>query len=241
MNAVRLKRFLEERLAAEGLDWNVIRRSCDEVVLFGSHAVSASSKSSDLDLLCIGEGKRFKSRTIDLVWYRRAEVERATWLGSELANHVAHFGKWMHGQDTWSHRVFISGRAINFKRTLIVNRARSLEELWKALRQEYRKKHAIKVRRDLQRYELLKAGSAVKPSALLDTNWHARCRRCNTLLRALKELDSESLLTQRQLRLIGGTLLASMRDHRSRKHMSRHLKRLTTPEFPASRSTSRRK
>jgi hypothetical protein len=240
MKEVAVKQLLQKRLAAEGLDWNRIRKSCDEVVLFGSYAVNAPSKSSDVDLLCIGEGKRFKSRTIDLIWYRRAEVGKATWLGSELANHVAHFGKWLHGQDTWSHRVFTSGRAIDFKRTLIVSRARSLEELWKVLRHEYRKKHATKVRRDLQRYELLKAGLAVKPSALLDANWRVRCRDCNTLPRALKALDSESLLTQRQVRLIGGALLASRRNQRPKKRAARHANRITTRDFPAAQLMKRR-
>src|SRR5260370_5639721 len=74
----------------------------DEVVVFGSRAAGVHSSSSDLDLLIISPNRRRLVATgLDCVLLTPEEVSDSFWLGSELASHVAAYGRWAKGAGEW--------------------------------------------------------------------------------------------------------------------------------------------
>jgi hypothetical protein len=159
------------RLEAAEMTWNFLTEHAVQVIVFGSWAVEMHTDTSDLDLLCIGEGKRKKTRLLDIIWIRPESRFDTKWLGSELANHVACFGKWIHGEDDWSTKVFISERAVAFKRRLLNSRVRMLQRNWHELAPPYRKKHFIKLRRDAQRLAALVRGMPILSTPQFDDEW----------------------------------------------------------------------
>jgi len=207
----RLDLLVRKELARRGIRWEVIERACQQIVLFGSSALSDCKMTGDIDLLCVGTGTRLKNRHVDLVWYSPTRINEQAWLGSELANHIAHFGKWLHGTDNWTHRVFVSNNAIRLKRRLIVGRARGLERLWDSLRPEYRKKHATKLRRDIQRLRLLKSSAPIVPSPVLDQQWRKEAAKAEEPWKLLITRYRATFLPRRQLRLISDLLAGDKR------------------------------
>ena len=175
------KRVVKHQLKSRGIEWAGLKRSCEQIVLFGSSTLSEWPQPTDIDLLCIGRGRRFKRSDIDLVWFSPSDIHKASWLGSELANHVAYFGTWLHGKDDWTRHVYVSHKAILRKSGLIIARARALKRLWRSLRPEYQKKHIVKLRRDLQRLESLVVSAPIEPAPLLDRKWRRFCRTCGDM------------------------------------------------------------
>jgi len=203
-NNISLEASVEKRLRASGLRLDQLKKACEQIIVFGSMTIEGK-RGSDLDLLCIGHGQRVKNPCVDLVWRCPDRIKKQGWLGSELANHVAHYGKWLHGLDNWSKSVFISHRAIRLKRRSIRSRARALERWWQKLRPEYKAKHVLKLRRDLQRLAMLVRRRAVEPSPLLDEHWRDQCRTYGDPAKALA-YSVPSLLSRRQLCLIASML-----------------------------------
>ena len=79
-------------LKQNGLSWSEIKGSAQEIVVFGSASVGLKRPTSDLDLLVVGNGRRFKNRQLDIVYKTEQEVKERRWLGSELAGHIAASG-----------------------------------------------------------------------------------------------------------------------------------------------------
>lgn len=158
-------------LAAEGISWSSLILTADQIVLFGSTAMGLEEKDSDIDLLCVGAGRRTKSRTLDIKWVSREKLFSDRWLCSELATHIAAFGVWLYGTDDWSEKARVTEETVVWKRRLLTGRSKMMASSWRLLDKSYRLKHAVKLRRDLQRLEILKARHPVVPTPLLDFLW----------------------------------------------------------------------
>lgn len=169
---------LRQRLEAIGLSWDWLLDRCEQVILFGSRAANVHGPDADYDLLCVMRPNRaldlLQSRItvgIDLLWISPERLQQAEWLGSELAQHIARYGRWLHGENTWGHAVFPSEQAVLKKSEQIKERIEALVPRWERLLPSYRRKYSRLVRRDLQRLHLLTIGEAVPPTPLLDREW----------------------------------------------------------------------
>jgi len=195
-------------LKTREFDWSKIAEQTSQIILFGSWAISAQCEFSDIDLLCVGEGSRFKSSLLDIVWRSPQQLLADKWLGSELANHIAHYGLWLHGRDDWGSKVYYSEQALLFKRRLIRSRFSALFRLWPTLSPAYRQKHVVKLRRDIQRLALIKSRSPMKPSPLLDREWIDSSPSVAHLIDILKRSNESSLLKASDLEVTSQFILA---------------------------------
>lgn len=160
-------------LAEMGVAWSDLCRSSDEIVLFGSRAAGLAGPASDWDLLCVGSSRAIDAPGLDLVWISRSALHAKSWLTSELAGHVARYGRWLHGGPTWTGHVAPSPEAVERKGRRVTSRLTALERAWPLLAPSHRRKRLTLLRRDLQRHALLAAGRVVPPTALLDAAWSA--------------------------------------------------------------------
>ncbi len=145
-------------LRTHGIAWSDLCSSATQVILFGSTGCGLATTDSDIDLLCVGEGERLRSMRLDVKWITREKLHSTQWLHSELATHIASFGDWLHGDDDWSGSAEITSRTREFKRRLLRGRIAGLRNRWLFLAPPYRRKHVAKVRRDLQRLAVTRAG-----------------------------------------------------------------------------------
>lgn len=187
---------------SNGISWRGVLEVATEVVVFGSWAVSMNRKESDVDLLCVGEGKRTKSASVDIVWTSSDSVNAKKWLGSELANHIAKYGIWILGEGRWKESVYISDDAIQFKKYLIETRVATLEKVWNTLDDNYRVKHVVKVRRDIQRLCLMMSGRAVEASPMLDKRWANSGRDLKAFSEILETTQAGNLVSAAQRNLV---------------------------------------
>lgn len=162
---------LEQALAREGLCLERLQRTCQAVVLFGSRAAGCAGPTSDWDILCIGSGRSTKRGALDLVWVEPREIESRAWLGRDLAGHVAAHGCWLGGEVRWDLDAIDFPQAARRKEARLARCLRSLALSWDLLGPPYQRKHAMLVRRDVQRCLLLQRGLPVPPSAELDQRW----------------------------------------------------------------------
>lgn len=163
-------------LALEGLPGAALaglRRSAGQIVLFGSRAAGLARPASDWDLLVVSEERPRSAPALDLVWVSPRELSTRAWLGSELAGHVACWGRWLHGEPDWVAGVVHDECAAAHKARRVASKLDALERTWDLLGPAYQRKHLLLLRRDLQRHALLSLGEAVPPSALLDAAWKA--------------------------------------------------------------------
>ena len=59
-----LTAMLFDRMRAHGRDPELLNRAA-EIIVFGSHAAGIHTADSDIDVLCVGNGPRLKSRSLD--------------------------------------------------------------------------------------------------------------------------------------------------------------------------------
>jgi hypothetical protein len=147
--------------------------AADQLVLFGSRAADVARPNSDWDVLLVradGPAIRCASK-IDLVEIQKAQFTSSAWLGSELAGHIAAYGRWIVGDPTWAASVHCSKRAIERKGDRLKSRLQNMLRSWGILQPAYRKNFATVVRRDVQRYRCLVEGRPVAPSSILDDAW----------------------------------------------------------------------
>lgn len=163
---------IAEACAAHGVSPDVLGAS-EEVILFGSVAAGTDGPGSDVDLLCVGEGRFIRSRALDLLWLHPREVHAPAWLGSELAAHVARHGVWLQGTGRWRGEVRISGKAVDDKRRAIAEHAIALAHSWERLLPPYRARHVARLRQDLQRLEYLINDEGCPSTPRLDELWRA--------------------------------------------------------------------
>jgi predicted nucleotidyltransferase len=172
-----------------------------EIVLFGSYAQGLQEDISDVDILFIGQGKSFKNEYFDFICISERKVTLKSWLGSELANHVAYYGLWLKGDGSWKHNVFVSQTSIERKKLLILQR---LSHLWvkhKSLQDNALYQSFRSIQLDALRLALMIEGKAVPPTALLRIEIDD------------KKVDSLSLLCkERLLGKIGRTYMDALLD-----------------------------
>jgi hypothetical protein len=178
---------LRKAAAREGLDWREHFDRADEAIIFGSHALSVQTPESDIDLLCIGRGKSCSKRTIHILWMSRSRFDEHVRQGSELACHIAAFGVWLKGHRHVPMGVIPSKETIMRRRDKIEARCRALSNYWVALAPSFRMKHVTKIRRDLQRLELLQQGRPNLPAPELDARWSNASDRASIFQRWIQD------------------------------------------------------
>ena len=162
---------LNAALASVDVSWSWLQRVSSEIVLFGSRAIDQGDARSDWDLLCVGQGRTRRTRCIDLIWISPDELEGAEWLTSELAGHVAAYGRWLAGESTWPARVAPGVEAMEQKRRWLLIRMQAWERHWTHCSRRLRSRYIQAFRRNLQRYALLSDGRPVPPRPVLDRAW----------------------------------------------------------------------
>lgn len=162
---------LDDALGSLGLSLEALSRCADSIVVFGSSALGVSGPGSDYDLLLVGPGKTQRTRWVDLVWVNPRRAINSEWLGSELAQHVARYGRLLSGSFDWRMDVPVSQAAIEAKADRVTNRASVLAKYSPQLTLGQRAKHTILLRRDVQRLRCLIRGVPVPPSQILDRSW----------------------------------------------------------------------
>lgn len=167
----RLSGVLEERASLLPAEMRRRLQMASEIIVFGSFASALETKSSDLDVFCIGRCRtHFKSPSIEILILPEYDVYSELWLGSELANHISFYGVPLDARPEWFSHAQVGEAAAARKERRISAYIRSLEMHWHELSTGARSRYAIKVRRELQRLKLLQNGRPVPPTALLDKN-----------------------------------------------------------------------
>jgi hypothetical protein len=175
------------------MSWSEVAERASEVVLFGSRAIGVGGRQSDWDILLLGDGRDMHTVTVDVVWIAADRVSSEEWLGSELANHVAVYGRWVRGSGAWRHEVSASPRAAADKERALTVQLNELRRVWPDLLVGARARHLRRLRREVQRLHLLRAGAAVPPAPLLDRAWGVRGAPAEDLASLLAEVDSRAL------------------------------------------------
>ena len=186
---------LDSALASVGWTWQQIQAEASEIILFGSQAAETQSANSDWDVLCIGTGHRQKSPLMDLIWVSQERVESAAWLETELAGHIAKYGKCLCGAFTWQELVCPSDRATSKKSKRVSSRINTLYTVWHKLAPVFRTKHLRLTTADVLRMSLLSQFLQVPPTSRLTCG----------------NLDDLCAITREQLSL--GWMSSISRDH----------------------------
>jgi len=161
-----------------GVSWQDLSSRAQAIILFGSRATSFYSRDSDVDLLCLGTGRRISSDGVHLVWISLHRFKSNDWRTSELGGHVARYGVLLHGKAPIGTARPAGPTAIKRKLMKIRERADVLDENWRSLSSQFRRAEIRKLRRDIQRLAILEAGGAVPPTPMLDRQWaHVRQKR----------------------------------------------------------------
>jgi predicted nucleotidyltransferase len=138
-----------------------------QIILFGSQAASCQTANSDVDILFVKKGKGFKNEFFDFVTVDPKRIGLNSWLGSELANHIATYGIWIKGEDKWRNKVFISESSINRKKLLILSRLAQLWVKYESLKNKSMIKLFENVVLDTERLSNMINGLPVPPTAML--------------------------------------------------------------------------
>ena len=178
---------LRRVLAAGGVSLADLQRTAAQIILFGSRAAGLEHAGSDWDLLVVGEGRSLVAPGLDLVRVSPHDLAGNGWLTSELAGHVARWGRWLHGAPDWIAGVIGSATAAEHKASRLSSRIGALEHAWELLPPAYRRKHHALMRRDLQRHAILVRGEPVPPSPRLDELWEASIDEGGELLRLAQQ------------------------------------------------------
>lgn len=171
MNSTSPTVALQQALGRAGVRLEDLRRDAEAIALFGSRAAGCATPDSDWDLFCIGTGRSQRLRGIDLVWVEPRTLDTPTWLGGDLAGHVAAHGLWLEGLRGWDLGDVDFPTAARRKEARLTRQVRAIAETWRLLGAAYRLKHATSLRRDVQRCHLLQQAVPIPPSAVLDDDW----------------------------------------------------------------------
>jgi predicted nucleotidyltransferase len=155
-------------------------QECSEVIAFGSRSIGVHAKTSDLDLLCVGNPERHRSEKLDIVRRTPSEIEDPKWLGSELASHIATYGVVLRGRCEWRELASLGEQAVSHKEHRVGALIDGLWRYWDRLHPEFRRKYLTTIRREGQRLKLLSSGIAVPPTPVLDENWKRDADAINT-------------------------------------------------------------
>jgi hypothetical protein len=213
----KIKMKMKDNLAFSGassLDRNLrkVMKECDEVVLFGSRSSMVHRSNSDWDILCIarkppaiwsrGLGHRLRvnlgGTRLDLIWISTDVLRATTWLGSELASHIATYGSWLTGSGDWRTKTAVSDRALAAKRRRVEVRVEFQRQYGSSLLRPYLTKHLTLLRRDIQRLYCLENKIAIPTTPHLDGQWRSSRDRAPILrlLHSFGDFDGASLLEE---------------------------------------------
>ncbi len=195
---------LDCALSTAGLSLSALRARCSAVALFGSRASGLSRSSSDWDLLCIGEARAIKTRTLDIVAIGEEVTSGERWLGGDLAGHVLAHGVWLHGAPSWGGHDLRFERAVERKIERLSRRIVAINQVWEGLRPAYRRKHALLVRRDVQRLDRLLSTEPVPPTAELDRAWQGTDKDKESFASSLMRLGAEPSIAAQVTGLTSG-------------------------------------
>lgn len=145
-------------------------------VIFGSFALGLNSSSSDLDVFGIGESRtHYKTQNIEIMLLPEHDAFSSLWLESELACHIAAFGVALGRTPDWFLLARTGEGAILRKSRRIEAYLSALERHWSQLGSSVKSRYQKKLRRELQRLSLLKAGKPIPPTPLLDAEFSKSC------------------------------------------------------------------
>lgn len=172
MATIQVERRLHNLISNSGMTYEKVISASTEVVIFGSRAVGMHRPDSDLDVLLVDANMgRPRVAGIDFVVLRSEELANSRWLGSELASHIAAYGKWIKGCGSWRHQVHISDRAAMRKEARIVGLLMCAPKWWSKLHPVFHTKYKLTIRRELQRLDLMRQKIPVPPTRTLDSDW----------------------------------------------------------------------
>ena len=212
VSLLAVSRAAEKLVQAEGLSWGALVEQASEVVVFGSRASGMETRGSDLDVLCIGSGKRLKSDRLDVIWKGVEEVESERWLSSELAGHIGAFGLWLRGSGQWKGVLRPGSRAIDHKGKSILSLADGLHAHWNRLDPDYHRKYLTVIRHDVQRLQYLTAGLPVPPTPALDKRWTAEPSCIEGFESYIREMDLRGSRVAEQLTRFAGLICRGQLD-----------------------------
>ena len=193
MADVQIKKRLHELLSNSGTTYERVVDASTEVVIFGSRAVGMHRPDSDLDVLLVGGNTgRLRVAGIDFVILRSEELASSFWLGSELASHIASYGKWIKGCGSWRQQVRISDRAAMRKQARLVGLLMRAPRWWSKLHPVFHAKYKLTIRRELQRLDLLRRKTPVPPTCTLDSEWDQHSSARDYLLEVAATLPLDS-------------------------------------------------
>ena len=173
MATVQVDKRFRNLISNSGVTYEKLVDASTEVVIFGSRAVGVHRPDSDLDVLLVDANMgRPRVAGIDFVILRSEELASSRWLGSELASHIAEYGKWIKGFGSWRHQVHISDRAAMRKQARIVGLLMCAPKWWSKLHPVFHTKYKLTIRRELQRLDLLRKNTPVPPTHALDHSWN---------------------------------------------------------------------
>lgn len=153
------------------IDLASILRRGGSAWIFGSRATRCAREDSDWDVLLVGVERILahqlpRHSRLDLVYVDAEEFAR--WCSSELASHVAVYGRPISAV----HKIIARPtEAAPRKQRVVQERGASLARLWPLLRPAQRAREVLRLRRDAQRAWHLTRNLAVPPTALLDGQW----------------------------------------------------------------------
>ncbi len=133
-------------------------------------------------MFVVGQLNPIRSRELDLVVVDPSELSRSTWLGPELASHIATFGVWLKGSGEWRHHVRVSDATVATKARRLRTQAETVSKLSRIQSPARRRHHATKLRRNLQRLRLLASGSPMLTNPELDQIWEKTDSRMRSTL-----------------------------------------------------------
>jgi hypothetical protein len=190
---VQIKNRLRDLLSNSGMTYEELVDASTEVVIFGSRAVDMHRPDSDLDVLLVGENTgRLRVAGVDFVTLSSEELASSLWLGSELASHIAEYGKWIKGCGSWRYKVCASDRAAMRKQARIVGLLMRAPKWWSKLHPVFHTKYKLTIRRELQRLDLLRRKIPVPPTYTLDSDWDQHRSGSDSLLEVAATLPVNS-------------------------------------------------
>ncbi len=139
----------------------------EEVILIGSGTTGKLGPDSDIDILFIGKGPRFKKLGVDFIWVAPERTRSNSWLGSEMAVHAASFGKWAKGNGAWKIKIYYGETALRFKSERILVRLVKLYNLRNKVTSTQLTNLLLRSLLDIQRLILLKQQAPPPPATAL--------------------------------------------------------------------------
>ena len=184
---------IERRLIEIGWSTLKLLERADEVAVFGSFAMNGDLSRKDVDIFAVGDFKGRITSCVDLMVVSKSQLSSAEWLESEVAGHIAKYGKWLKGTPEWACQAATTKETVLSKARRIESHLKGLRKNWRYMGGKYRDKHLTAIRRHLQRLECLINGQFVPPSKLLDESW--KSKKADGWITELNE-ESELNLTE---------------------------------------------